>query len=84
MAVTLRLSRSGRHKRPFFRIVATDSRSPREGRFLEVVGTYDPLKKEENCTIHTEKVKYWIGQGAEISDTVRTLIQKKGIFSKTS
>ncbi|MBI1822510.1 MAG: 30S ribosomal protein S16 [Nitrospirae bacterium] len=82
MAVTVRLSRAGRHKRPFFRIVATDSRSPREGRFLEVLGTYDPSKKEENCLVNAEKVQYWLGQGATISDTVKSLLQKKGLFKK--
>jgi small subunit ribosomal protein S16 len=83
VAVTVRLTRAGRHKKPFYRIVATDSRSPREGRFLEVLGTYDPSKKEENCTLNSDKVKYWLGQGATISDTVKSLLQKKGLFKTT-
>lgn len=83
MSVTVRLSRAGRHKKPYYRIVATDSRSPREGRFLEVLGTYDPAKTEENCIVNSDKVKYWLGQGAQISHTVKSLLQKKSLFRKS-
>ncbi len=82
MAVTLRLSRVGRHKRPFYRIVATDSRCPKEGRFLEVLGTYDPSAVKDKCKFHSDKVQYWLGQGAQISDTVKSLFQKAGLFKK--
>ena len=82
VAVTVRLSRSGRHKRPFYRIIATDSRSPREGRFLEVLGSYDPARSGENFAVNAEKMNYWLGQGAQISDTVRSLLRKKGHFKK--
>ena len=84
MAVTMRLSRMGRHKRPFYRIVATDSRFPREGRFLELLGTYDPLGKEQKVTIQSDRIEYWLGQGAQVSDTVKSIFQKAGIFKKAS
>ncbi len=80
MAVTVRLSRMGRHKRPFYRIVATDSRFPKEGRFLDILGTYDPLGKEEKVTIQSDRIQYWLGQGAQMSDTVRSIFQKEGLF----
>ena len=78
----MRLTRAGRHKRPFYRIVATDSRSPRDGRFLDILGTYDPLAKEKGVSINSDRIKYWLGQGATISDTVKSLFQKEGLFKK--
>jgi len=74
MAVKLRLQRLGNHKRPFYRVVATNSTSPRDGRFLEIVGTYNPLNGE--IFINHEKANKWIANGAIPTDTVRSLIKK--------
>ncbi len=81
MAVRIRLARGGRKKRPFYRIVAAYSEAPRDGKFLEVLGTYDPLKDPAEIKIHAEKVKKWLEKGAEPTDTVRSLIKKAGILS---
>ncbi len=78
MAVRIRLARGGRKKRPFYRIVATYSESPRDGRFLEVLGTYDPLKDPAEIKLDQEKVKKWLERGAKPSQTVRSLIAKAG------
>ena len=79
MAVHLRLTRMGRHKRPFYRVVATDSRMPRDGRFLEVIGTYDPLKESDKASFKEDRVLDWLNKGAQPSDTVRSLLRKTGI-----
>ena len=76
MAVVLRMTRRGAKKKPFYRIVAADSRSPRDGKFLEMLGTYDPLKSENNIKIDTEKVTSWIKKGAKPSETVAALLKK--------
>ena len=76
MAVVLRMTRRGAKKKPFYRIVAADSRSPRDGKFLEMLGTYDPLKSEDNIKIDTEKVASWIKKGAKPSETVASLLKK--------
>ena len=76
MAVVLRMTRRGAKKKPFYRIVAADSRSPRDGKFLEMLGTYDPLKSENNIKIDTEKVTSWIKQGAKPSETVASHLKK--------
>ena len=78
MAVVLRMTRRGAKKKPFYRIVAADSRSPRDGKFLEMLGTYDPLKSENNIKIDSEKVASWIKKGAKPSETVASLL-KKGV-----
>ena len=82
MAVKLRLKRMGSKQKPFYRIVAADSRSPRDGRFIETVGTYNPIVKENNVTIDEEKVTKWINNGAQPTDTVRSLLSKNGIWAK--
>ncbi len=82
MAVKLRLKRMGAKQRPFYRIVAADSRSPRDGRFIETVGTYDPIKKPAVVTIDEEKVMKWLGNGAEPTDTVRSILRKEGLIAK--
>ena len=82
MAVKLRLKRMGSKQKPFYRVVAADSRSPREGRFIETVGTYDPVKKEESITIDEEKALKWLNNGAQPTDTVKNLLTKKGIWAK--
>ena len=79
MAVVLRMTRRGSNKKPFYRIVAADSRSPRDGKFLEMLGTYDPLKTENNIKIDAEKVNYWVKNGAKPSDTVASHLKKAGV-----
>lgn len=81
--VKIRLQRFGAHKRPFYRVVAADSRSPRDGQFLEVIGTYHPLmKEEEQVKINEEKALYWLEKGAQPTDTVKALFNKLGITDK--
>ena len=82
MAVKLRLKRMGAKQKPFYRIVAADIRSPRDGRFIETVGTYDPIKKPAVVTIDEEKVMKWLNNGAEPTDTVRSIFKKEGIMAK--
>ncbi len=82
MAVKLRLKRMGSKQKPFYRVVAADSRSSRDGRFIETVGTYDPVKKEESITIDEEKALKWLNNGAQPTDTVKNLLTKKGIWAK--
>jgi small subunit ribosomal protein S16 len=81
MAVKIRLARHGAKKRPFYRIVAADSESPRDGRYLENLGTYDPLIDPARVDLKTERVQYWLGQGAKPTDTVRNLLKKEGFFA---
>ena len=80
--VKLRLSRMGAKRQPFYRIVAADSRSPRDGRFIEIVGNYDPTKNPAIVNVDEEKVMNWIRNGAQPTDTVRSLLSKKGIMKK--
>jgi len=76
MAVAIRLRREGALNRPYFKVVVTDKRSPRDGKFIEIVGTYDPKKRGMNSTLKLERIEYWISKGAQPSDTVRSLIKK--------
>ncbi|HMA86816.1 MAG TPA: 30S ribosomal protein S16 [Desulfosalsimonadaceae bacterium] len=78
MAVKIRLARYGAKKRPFYRIVVADERYPRDGRFLETVGTYNPMVEPSEYSIKQERVQYWLGQGAIPTDTVNSLIKKQG------
>ncbi len=80
MAVRLRLTRIGRHKRPFYRVVAVDSRMRRDGRFLEVLGTYDPLKEPAVTELKQDRVLEWLQKGAQPTVTVRTLLRRAGIL----
>ena len=82
MAVKIRLARHGAKKRPFYRIVVSDSESPRDGRFLENVGTYNPLQDPAEVTLKTDRVHYWLQQGAIPTDTVRSLLKKEGVFAQ--
>lgn len=82
MAVHLRLRRMGAKKRAFYRIVATDSRKARDGRFLEILGTYNPITVPARVTVAEEKLTYWFDQGAEASDTVRSLLRQIGFSEK--
>ena len=82
MSVSLRLSRGGSKKRPYYRIVAADVRSPRDGRYLERLGTYNPMKQKndpERITLNVERIKYWLSVGAQPTDTVRRLLASKGL-----
>ena len=82
MAVKLRLKRMGTTKRPAYRIVAADSRSPRDGRFIELVGTYNPLVSPAEIKIDEALALKWLNQGAEPTDTVRNLLSEQGIMKK--
>jgi small subunit ribosomal protein S16 len=81
MSVKIRLARHGAKKRPFYRIVIADSESPRDGRFLENVGTYNPLVDPVEVTLKNERIAYWIEQGAKPTDTVKSLLKKEGFFA---
>ena len=74
--VKIRLRRMGAKKAPFYRIVVADSRCPRDGRFIEEIGTYDPMAEGENIKIDLERAKYWISNGAQPTETVRGLLKK--------
>ena len=76
MAVVLRLSRAGTHKAPFYHVVATDSRKPRDGRYSEDVGMYDPTKKPEVLKLKADRVEHWLKAGAKPSQTVAMLLKK--------
>jgi small subunit ribosomal protein S16 len=82
--VRIRLARHGAKKKPFYRIVVADKEHPRDGRFLENVGTYDPLQNPAKVTLKAERIKYWMDQGAIPSDTVKSLFKKEGVFASNS
>ena len=82
MSVKIRLKRMGSKKRPFYRIVVADSRSPRDGRFIETVGTYNPLTEPEQVTLKEEAIMNWLSNGAQPSDTVRNILSKEGIMKR--
>jgi small subunit ribosomal protein S16 len=78
MAVKIRLKRIGAKKAPYYRVVVADSRSPRDGRFIEEIGIYQPLEDPANVKIDVEKAKKWLANGAQPTDTVRDLLRKAG------
>ena len=85
MALKIRLARGGSKKRPFYRIVATDSRMPRDGRFIEKLGTYNPLlakDSEERVKMDMERVKYWLDQGAQPTDRIARMLEAAGVLTK--
>lgn len=82
MAVKLRLLRMGAKKRPFYRIVAADSRSPRDGRFIEIIGHYDPTKTPAVVKVDSDLALKWLNVGAQPTDTVRNILSKEGIMTK--
>lgn len=82
MAVKLRLKRMGAKQKPFYRIVAADSRSPRDGRFIEIVGTYNPIKKPAEVNVNEELALKWLNNGAQPTETVRAILSKEGIMAK--
>jgi len=81
MAVTIRLTRMGAKKKPFYRLVVADSRFPRDGRFIDVVGTYDPNPNPPSIRINQEKIDSWLKRGAHPTSTVKSLLKKAGLFS---
>jgi small subunit ribosomal protein S16 len=82
MAIKLRLARHGTTKKPFYRIVVADLESPRDGRDLENVGTYNPLLNPVAVTLKMDRVQYWLKQGAVPTDTVRSILKKQGVFGQ--
>jgi small subunit ribosomal protein S16 len=82
MSVKIRLARHGSKKRPHYRIVVADSEAPRDGKFLEIVGTYNPLVDPAEVTVEEDRVNYWMDKGVIISDTVKSIFKKQGVFSK--
>ena len=82
MAVKIRLKRMGSKKSPFYRVVVADSRSPRDGRFIETLGTYNPLLNPAEVSINEELALQWLANGAQPSDTVRNLLSQQGIMKK--
>ena len=80
MAVRIRLTRMGTKKKPFYRIVAANSESPRDGRFLEILGYYDPMKEPAILNVHEDKVKHWLEKGALVSDSAKVLLKKQGLL----
>ena len=85
MAVKVRLARGGSKKRPFYRIVVADSRMPRDGRFIEKVGTYNPLlakDSEDRVKMDVERIQYWMGQGAQLTDRVSRFLEAAGVIEK--
>jgi len=86
MAMKIRLARGGSKKRPFYRIVAADSRMPRDGRFIEKLGTYNPLlpkDSEDRVKMNMERVQYWLGQGAQPTDRIARMLEAAGVKDKT-
>lgn len=79
MSVKIRLTRKGTKKKPFYRIVAADVESPRDGRFLEALGTYDPMTEPAAITLKEERIKYWLGEGATPSTTVKSILKSQGM-----
>ena len=85
MAMKIRLARGGSKKRPFYRVVATDSRMPRDGRFIEKLGTYNPLlpkDSEERVKLDMERIQYWLDQGAQPTDRVSRFLEAAGVLAK--
>ncbi|MCD5401539.1 30S ribosomal protein S16 [candidate division NPL-UPA2 bacterium] len=82
MAVVIRLKRMGTKKRPFYRLVVADSRMPRDGRFIETIGQYNPLEEPARVSIIQEKALYWLKQGAKLSQTAKQILKKGGVWEK--
>ena len=80
MAVRIRLARMGAKKRPFYRLVAADSEAPRDGKFLEILGSYDPMKDPAQIVIQKEKVDSWLDKGATVTESARAILKKQGLL----
>ena len=83
MAVKIRLARHGAKKRPFYRIVVADVESPRDGKYLESVGTYDPLKDPAEVSLKKERIRHWMNQGAIPTDTIKSLLKREGLSANS-
>ncbi len=84
MAVKIRLARMGRHKRPFYRLVVSDIQSPRDGQFIEILGTYDPLNEKAAVKIREDRAIHWLKKGALPTDTVKSIFRKSQLFKQAS
>ena len=84
MAVRIRLARMGAKKKPFYRVVAADIEAPRDGKFIEKLGYYDPMKDPAVIQIYEDKVKYWLEQGASVSEAARAILKKQGVLKANS
>ncbi len=84
MAVKIRLARMGTKKKPFYRLVAANSEAPRDGKFLEILGTYDPMQDPALIKIHKEKVEHWLEKGAIVSESARAILKKQGLLKVPS
>lgn len=82
MAVRIRFARHGRKKSPFYRLVVADSRSPRDGKFIELIGTYNPMTDPADLKVDEERALYWLKKGATPSDTARAVLKKTGVWDK--
>ncbi|MBU2498168.1 MAG: 30S ribosomal protein S16 [Proteobacteria bacterium] len=80
MAVRIRLARTGAKKRPFYRLVAANSEAPRDGKFLEILGSYDPTKDPAKVNLHKEKVSYWLEKGATVTGSARGILKREGLL----
>jgi len=80
MAVKIRLTRMGSKKKPFYRVVVADSRAPRDGKFIEQIGYFNPLLESDQVKLDTEKAQEWLGKGAQPTDTVKALFKKNGVY----
>lgn len=80
MAVRIRLTRMGAKKKPYYRLVAANSEAPRDGKFLEILGSYDPMKDPAQVTVHKDKVDYWLKKGARVSGSARAILKKQGLL----
>ncbi len=82
MAVKIRLARKGRKKKPFYRLVVADVESPRDGKFIEILGTYDPLSEKAAVQIKEDRAIHWLNKGAKVTDTVRSIFKKSHLFKQ--
>lgn len=80
MAVKIRLARLGAKKKPYYRLVAANSEAPRDGKFLEVLGSYDPMQDPAAIRVHKEKIQYWLGKGAMVSESAKAILKKEGLL----
>ena len=82
MAVRIRLTRMGAKKRPFYRLVAANSEAPRDGKFLEILGSYDPMKDPAVIKVNEEKVNHWLEKGAMVSESAKAILKKQGLLKR--
>jgi len=80
MAVKIRLTRMGTKKKPFYRLVAANSEAPRDGKFLEILGFYDPMKDPANIEVRKERVTYWLEKGAMVTGSAKAILKKEGVM----